>query len=210
MLSACKTPITGLHHAPRHEAINVSGTVHRPRRKGGGVMASIASIVSVGSARRETSVVCLSTWPNQRETLRRSPVACTIIMAHVGRTTCGVTCVAAREGPRCAARRTYMRMDRPASLAATMAHRRSRSASASRVVARRSRAIRGCSRRTRGRHALGVSIHPNRHVCPQALQSPERLIPVCCAVAPHTPSPGDVWVTASQRFCGTVVAETRR
>jgi hypothetical protein len=100
MLSARKTPITCHHHAPRHEAINVSGTVHRPRRKAGGIMASIASILSVGSARRETSVVCISVWPNQSETLRRSPVACKIIMAHVGRNTCGVTCVAAREGER--------------------------------------------------------------------------------------------------------------
>jgi len=83
MLSACKTPITCLHHAPRHEAINVSGTVHRPRRKAGGLMALIASIVSVGSARRETSVVGLSAWPNPSETLQRSPMACTIIMAHV-------------------------------------------------------------------------------------------------------------------------------
>jgi len=102
------------------------------------------------------------------------------------------------------------RMDRPASFAATMAQIRSRSGSASRVVARRSQTISCCSRRTRGRHASGVSIHPNIHVCPQAVQSPERLIPVFCAVATHTPSQGDFCVTASHRFCGTVVAETRR
>ena len=83
MRSACKTPITCHHHAPRHEAINVSGTIHRPQRKAGGLMASIASIVLVGSARRETSVVGISAWPNQRETLRRSPVAGKIIMAQV-------------------------------------------------------------------------------------------------------------------------------
>ena len=210
MLRACKTPITCPHHAPRQEAIHVSGTVHRPRRKAGGIMASIASSVSVGSARSETAVVGIATWPHQRETWRRSPVACTLSMAHVWRHTCGVTCVAAREGQRCAARRTYGRIDRPASVAATMAQIRSRSASASRVVARRSRAISGGSRRTRGRHASGVSIHPTRHVCPHAVQSPERLIPVFCVVATHTPAPGDVCVTASPRFGGTVVAETRR
>jgi hypothetical protein len=75
---------------------------------------------------------------------------------------------------------------------------------------RRSRAIGCCSRRTRCRNASGVSIHPKTHVCPQALQSTERLIPVFCAVATHTPSQGDFCVTASHRFCVTVMAETRR
>jgi hypothetical protein len=52
MLRAGKTPITCHHHAPRNEAINVSGTVNRPRRKAGGIMVSSAAIVSVGAARR--------------------------------------------------------------------------------------------------------------------------------------------------------------
>jgi hypothetical protein len=38
--------------APHHEAINLSGNLNRPRRKAGGIMASIASILTVGSARR--------------------------------------------------------------------------------------------------------------------------------------------------------------
>src|SRR5438105_1019889 len=40
------------NHAPRNEAINLSETVNRPRRRAGGVIPSIASIFSVGSARR--------------------------------------------------------------------------------------------------------------------------------------------------------------
>jgi hypothetical protein len=94
--------------------------------------------------------------------------------------------------------------------ATTMAEIRSRAASASRGVARRSRAIRGGSRPTHGRHASGVSRPPHLRVCPQAVPSTARLIPVCCAVATHPPAPGDVCVTASQRCCGSGVAETRR
>ena len=116
-----------------------------------------------------------------------------------------------REGGTAMSRETDICTDgQTASFAATMAQICSRSASASRVVARRSRAISGCSRRTHCRLASGVSIHPNKRVCPQAVQSTERLTPVFCAVAPHTPSQGDLCVTASYRFCGTVMAETHR
>ena len=40
------------YYVGRNEAMSLSGTVNRPRRREGGVTASIASIFSIGSARR--------------------------------------------------------------------------------------------------------------------------------------------------------------
>jgi hypothetical protein len=48
------------------------------------------------------------------------------------------------------------------------------------------------------------------YTCAPKLSSQLNAFPVFCAVATHTPSQGDFCVTASHRFCGTVIAETRR
>jgi hypothetical protein len=97
------------NHGPRNEAINLSGTVNRPRRRAAGVTPSIASIFSVGSARRYISVVCMWARPSQSETLRRSPVAWNIIIAQLCRSRCGETCFSKSEGQDLAAVLTCLR-----------------------------------------------------------------------------------------------------
>ena len=71
------------------EAINLSVALKRPDRSFGGTTDSRASSFIEGSARVYISVVCMLACPSQRETFRRSLVACRIVRAQVCRSTWG-------------------------------------------------------------------------------------------------------------------------
>ena len=58
------------------EAMSLSVALKRPVRNFGGMTDSSASSLTVGSARVYISVVCILECPSQRETFRRSLVAC--------------------------------------------------------------------------------------------------------------------------------------
>jgi Tn3 transposase DDE domain-containing protein len=69
------------------EAISLSVALKRPDRSFGAIIASKASSLTEGSARVYISVVCMCAWPSQRETFRRSLVACSTVkdLAYVRR-----------------------------------------------------------------------------------------------------------------------------
>ena len=71
------------------EAMSSSVALKRPDRSVGGTTDSRASSLIVGSARVYISVVCMFACPSQRETFRRSLVACRTVRAQVCRSTCG-------------------------------------------------------------------------------------------------------------------------
>jgi len=67
----------------RSEAISLSVALNRPDRSFGAITDSSASSITEESARVYISVVCMFAWPSQRETFRRSWVACKTVSAQV-------------------------------------------------------------------------------------------------------------------------------
>ena len=99
------------------EAISSSVALKRPDRSFGGTTDSRASNFIEGSARVYISVVCIFACPSQRETFRRSLVACSTVMAQVCRSTCGEMRFVDRDGQLVAAvraclHRMYSKPDR--------------------------------------------------------------------------------------------------
>jgi DNA replication protein DnaC len=80
------------------EAINSSVALKRPERSFGAMTDSSASSFTEGSARVYISVVCILACPSQRETFRRSLVACRIVSAQVCLNTCGLTRFVVNDG----------------------------------------------------------------------------------------------------------------
>src|SRR5208283_5574604 len=91
------------------EAISSSVALKRPDRSFGGTTDSRASSFIEGSARVYISVVCMFACPSQRDTFRKSLVACRIVRAQVCRSTCGEMCFVDRDGQRVAAARVCLR-----------------------------------------------------------------------------------------------------
>ena len=90
------------------EAISSSVALKRPDRNFGGTTESRASSLIEGSARVYISVVCMFACPSQRETFRRSLVACRTVRAQVCRSTWGEMCFFDRDGQLTAAVRTCL------------------------------------------------------------------------------------------------------
>jgi SpoVK/Ycf46/Vps4 family AAA+-type ATPase len=82
----------------RKEAISLSVAWKRPDRNFGATIDSSASSFTEESARVYISVVCMFACPSQRETFRRSLVACRTVSAQVCRNTWGETRFVNREG----------------------------------------------------------------------------------------------------------------
>ena len=93
----------------RNEAISLSVALKRPLRNFGATIDSSASSFTEASARVYISVVCMFACPSQRETFRKSLVACRTVSAQVCRSTCGETRFVNREGQWFAAVRTCLR-----------------------------------------------------------------------------------------------------
>ena len=101
----------------RNDAISLSVALKRPERSFGGMIDSRASSFTVGSARVYISVVCILACPSQRETFRRSLVACKIVIAQLCLSQCGETRFDNRDGQCFAAvwtclRRMYSKPER--------------------------------------------------------------------------------------------------
>ena len=90
------------------EAISSSVALKRPDRSFGGTTDSRASSFIEGSARVYISVVCMFACPSQRETFRRSLVACRTVRAQVCRSTCGEMRLVDSDGHRVAALRACL------------------------------------------------------------------------------------------------------